>query len=128
MDSSTDDDYSTPITPPVLEPTSHTTATPIVPKEPLNKGEAQQTIKTRACTVRLEILTESDIIKHVHIHRKADRAEMVVETVEKATTMEKTASTRTMVTRSSHHTRPVNTDGMPSASEIRDTQPTKSTT
>ena len=123
IESSTGDDYSSPITPPVLKLTSRTTATPVVSKEPINKGAAQQTIKIRACTVRLEILTESDIIKHVHIRRKTNMAETVVETVETATT-EKTSSTRTIVTRSSSHTRPVTTDGMPSASETRDTQPT----
>ena len=28
------------------------------------------TVRTKSCTVRLEILTESDIIKHIHVHQE----------------------------------------------------------
>ena len=50
------------------------------PLEPTNTQINHQVpIKTHSCTVRLEILTESDIIKHVHVHREKDPP---VETVE----------------------------------------------
>ena len=35
-----------------------------------NKPVANPTTNIRMCTVRLEILTEADIVKHVHVHKE----------------------------------------------------------
>ena len=95
------------VIPSAHEPTSDSTAT----TESTNKIDSQPIIKTCACTVRLEILTESDIVKRVHIHRKTDASGTSVETVETKTGRhERTSSTRTIVTRSSRHPRSVNKD------------------
>ena len=95
------------VTPSAHEPTSRSTAT----TESTDKIDSQPIIKTRACTVQLEILTESDIVKQVHIHRKTDASGTSVETVETKTGRhEKTSSTRTIITRSSRHPRSVNKD------------------
>ena len=89
------------------EPTGHSTAT----TESTEKIDSQPIIKTCACTVRLEILTESDIVKRVHIHHKTDASRTSVETVETKTDRhEGTPSTRNTVTRLSRHPRSVNKD------------------
>ena len=89
------------------EPTGHSTAM----TESTDKIDSQPKIKTRASTVQLEILTESDIVKRVHIHHKTDASRTSVETVETKTGRhEGTPSTRTTVTRLSHHPRSVNKD------------------
>ena len=86
------------------EPTGHST-------ESTEKIDGQPIIKTHACTVRLEILTESDIVKRVHIHHKTDASRTSVETVEMKTDRhEGTPNTRNTVTRSSRHPRSVNKD------------------
>ena len=66
------------VTPSAHEPTSRSYAM----TESTDKIDSQPIIKTCACTVRLEILTESDIVKRVHIHRKTDASGTFVETVE----------------------------------------------
>ena len=53
------------VTPSAHEPTSHSIAT----TGSTDKINSHPIIKTHACTVRLEILTESDIVKWIHIHR-----------------------------------------------------------
>ena len=73
------------------------------------KIDCQPIIKTRACTVRLEILTESDIVKRVHIHHETDTSRTSVETVEMKTDRhEGTPNTRNTITRSSHQPMSVN--------------------
>ena len=90
---------------PAHEPTDHSTAT----TESTKKIDSQPIIKTRACTVRLEILTESDIVKWVHIHHKTDASRTSVETVETKTDRhEGTPNTRNTITRSSRQPRSVN--------------------
>ena len=90
---------------PAHEPTDHSTAT----TESTKKIDSQPIIKTRACTVRLEILTKSDIVKRVHIHRKTDASRTSVETVETKTDRhEGTPNTRNTITRSSRQPRSVN--------------------
>ena len=90
---------------PAHEPTDHSTAT----TESTKKIDSQPIIKTRACTIRLEILTESDIVKRVHIHHKTDASRTSVETVETKTDRhEGTPNTRNTITRSSHQPRSVN--------------------
>ena len=90
----------------------------------MNKKDSQPIIKTHACTVRLEILTESDIVKHVNIHCKTDTVGTAVETVEMKTGIqEKISSTRTIVTRSSHHPRSVNKGATYSGFVPEDTKP-----
>ena len=92
---------------PAHEPTDHSTAT----TESTKKIDSQPIIKTRACTVRLEILTESDIVKRVHIHHETDASRTSVETVETKTDKhEGTPNTRHTVTRSSCQPRSVNKD------------------
>ena len=81
------------------EPTSCSTATSTVPTESTDKIDRQPIIKTCACTVRLEILTESDIVKHVQVHRKTDASEASVETVEtEKGRHDRISNTRTIVT------------------------------
>ena len=89
-------------------PSSNSTTTPV----PLNKLPMANCSKTQPetcfCTVRLEILTESDIIKHVHLHRKE---ETPVETVETEHVKRYTrSSTRTKVARTSRHPRSATKD------------------
>ena len=90
---------------PAHEPTDHSTAT----TESTKKIDGQPIIKICACTVRLEILTESDIVKRVHIHHKTDASRTSVETVETKTDKhEGTQNTRNTITKSSHQPRSVN--------------------
>ena len=92
---------------PAREPTGHSTAT----TESTKKIDSQPIIKTCACTVRLEILTKSDIVKRVHIHHETDTSRTSVETVETKTDRhEGTPNTRNTVTRLSRHPRSVNKD------------------
>ena len=89
------------------EPTGHSTAS----TESTEKIDSEPIIKTRACTVRLEILTESDIVRRVHIHHKTDASRTSVETVATKTDRhEGTPSTRNIITRLSCHPRSVNKD------------------
>ena len=67
----------TPLAPPPQLPHNNSTTMPLEPV--ITQKTTQGPIETRACTVRLEILTESDIIKHVHMHHKKDT---LVETME----------------------------------------------
>ena len=68
----------------------------------------QTLIGTHACTVRLEILTESDIIKHVHVHRKTEKSVETVEMVKGTHYMRSSIKTKTH--RTSHHLRSTTKD------------------
>ena len=90
-------------TPLLQKPTSSSTVTSAPLTELTDKKDTQPQIETRACTVRLEILTESDMIKHVHVHRNVEAS---VETVETERSKPNTRlSTRTKVPRSGRHPR-----------------------
>ena len=68
----------------------------------------QTLLGTRACRVRLEILTEADIIKHVHIHR---RTEKNVETTNAETVAHYTRSSdKPKINKTSRHPRPATKD------------------
>ena len=56
-----------PLTPPLQLPQNNSNPEPLEPVK--TEKTTKVSTETRACTVRLEILTESDIVKHVHVHR-----------------------------------------------------------
>ena len=72
-----------PTTPPPQLPKKHLPACELLDISQQYKNNLSA-MKTKSCTVGLEILTEADIVKHVHVHREAASKASVttVETVE----------------------------------------------
>ena len=55
---------------------------------------SQAIVETKSCTVRLEILSEANIVKHVHVHRETEPHKKTPPTVETVETSQATHFTR----------------------------------
>ena len=55
---------------------------------------SQVTVETKSCTVRLEILTEANIVKHIHVHQETAPHTKTPPTVETVETSKATHFTR----------------------------------